>query len=394
MDLNLHANATTTPKTRAYIQRSKKSAAQLAAELGVSETTIYRWRDRTTVEDRSHRPKNLVTSLSAVEERAVCELRTSLQLPLDDIVEVIQRCINALSSHRHCFTTMPSASSPPVQTGSDVLMMINRRRVLGALAGTSLLPSRAFADVVYQRSEIREDLAKHFVDAGTAGTFVGYKTDDYLVIASDKTRSGEAKLPASTYKIPNSLIALETGVVGDPDKDVFKWDGVVRSIEAWNKDHTMRSAIAASVVPVYQEIARRIGQERMQKYVDLFEYGNRDIGGGIDQFWLTGNLRIDPVQQVDFVDRLRRGVLPVSKRSQDLVRDILPVTTVGDTIIRTKSGLLGAEIGKPSLGWMVGWAEKGSAQTVFALNLDVRDPSHIADRMKLTQQCLTDIGAI
>ncbi|MCA6099623.1 helix-turn-helix domain-containing protein, partial [Bradyrhizobium australafricanum] len=95
MELSLHANATTTPKTRAYIQRSRKSVAELATELGVSETTIYRWRDRTTVEDRSHRPKNLVTSLSAVEERAVCELRTSLQLPLDDIVEVMQRCINA-----------------------------------------------------------------------------------------------------------------------------------------------------------------------------------------------------------------------------------------------------------------------------------------------------------
>jgi transposase len=94
MELNLHANATTTPKTRSYIQRSKKSVAKLAAELGVSETTIYRWRDRTTVEDRSHRPKNLVTSLSPVEERAVCELRTSLQLPLDDIVEVMRRCIN------------------------------------------------------------------------------------------------------------------------------------------------------------------------------------------------------------------------------------------------------------------------------------------------------------
>jgi beta-lactamase class D len=273
-------------------------------------------------------------------------------------------------------------------------MMINRRHLLGALAGASLLPSRALADVVYQRSEIREDLAKHFADAGTAGTFVGYKIDEYLVIASDKDRSGEAKLPASTYKIPNSLIALETGVVGDPDKDIFKWDGVVRDIEAWNKDHTLRSAIAASAVPVYQEIARRIGQERMQKYVDLFEYGNRDIGGGIDQFWLTGSLRIDPVQQVDFVDRLRRGTLPVSKRSQDLVRDILPVTKVGDSIIRAKSGLLGAEIGKPSLGWMVGWAEKGSANTVFALNLDVREPRHIADRMKLTQVCLTDIGAI
>ena len=272
--------------------------------------------------------------------------------------------------------------------------MITRRHALGLLAAASLLPSRGLANVSYQRSEIREGLARRFFDAGTVGTFVAYKTDDYLIIASDKDRSGTAQLPASTFKIPNSLIALETGVVTDPDKDIFKWDGVTRSIEAWNKDHTMRSAIAASAVPVYQEIARRIGQERMQKYVDLFEYGNRNIGGGIDQFWLTGALRIDPVQQVDFVDRLRRGVLPVSKRSQDLVRDILPVTKVGESVIRAKSGLLGAELGKPSLGWMVGWAEKGSANTVFALNLDCREPRHIADRMKLTQQCLTDIGAI
>src|SRR3954451_11226946 len=270
--------------------------------------------------------------------------------------------------------------------------LIHRRHTLGLLAAAAIAPSRAFANVAPQRSEIRDDLAKRFTDVGTVGTFVGYKTDNYLIIASDKDRSGQAFLPASTFKIPNSLIALETGVVGDPDTDVFKWDGVKRSIEAWNKDHTLRSAIAASAVPVYQEIARRIGAERMQKYVDLFEYGNRDIGGGIDQFWLTGKLRIDPIQQIDFVDRLRRGVLPLSKRSQELVRDILPVTKSSDSIIRAKTGLLGAELGKPSLGWVVGWAEKGSASTVFALNLDVREPRHVADRMKLAELCLADIG--
>ena len=272
--------------------------------------------------------------------------------------------------------------------------MITRRHSLGLLAAATLIPSHGFANVSYQRSEFRDDLAKRFFDLQTEGTFVGYKVDEYLIIASDKDRSGQDMLPASTFKIPNSIIALETGVVADPDKDVFKWDGVVRSIEAWNKDHTMRSAIAASAVPVYQEIAWRIGAERMQKYLDLFDYGNRDIGGGIDQFWLTGNLRIDPMQQIDFVDRLRRGVLPVSKRSQDLVRDILPVTKVGDSVIRAKSGLLGAEPGKPSLGWMVGWAEKGSSQTVFAINMDCKDASQIAARMTVTQQCLADIGAI
>lgn len=272
--------------------------------------------------------------------------------------------------------------------------MFNRRHTLGLIAVAAIASSRAFAHVAPQRSEIRDAVARRFAEAGTVGTFVGYKTDDYLIIASDTDRSGQAFLPASTFKIPNSLIALETGVVGDPDGDIFRWDGVKRSIEAWNQDHTLRSAIAASAVPVYQEIARRIGAERMQKYVDLFEYGNRNIGGGIDQFWLTGELRIDPIQQIDFVDRLRRGALPVSKRSQDLVRDILPVTKAGEATIRAKSGLLGAELGKPSLGWLVGWAEKGSAQTVFALNLDVREPRHIADRMRLAQQCLVDIGAI
>src|SRR5437660_10841125 len=288
---------------------------------------------------------------------------------------------------------MPSASYRHSSTSSDI-PVINRRHAIGLLAATTLLPGRSLANVSYQRSEFRDDLAKRFFDLGTTGTFVGYKVDDYLIIASDKDRSGEAQLPASTFKIPNSLIALETGVVEDPDKDVFKWDGVTRSIEPWNKDHTLRSAIAVSGVPVYQEIARRIGQERMQKYVDLFDYGNRDIGGGIDQFWLTGALRIDPIEQIDFVDRLRRRALPISKRSQDLVADILPLTQVGDSVIRAKSGLLGAERGEPSLGWMVGWAEKGEAHTVFALNMDCKEPRLVGERMPLTQACLAEIGAI
>ncbi len=272
--------------------------------------------------------------------------------------------------------------------------MIHRRHALGLLAAASILPSRGLADVAYPKSEIRASLARHFTEAGTAGTFVGYKVDDYLVIASDKDRSGEGKLPASTFEIPDALIALETGAVTDPDKDIFTWDGVGRPVAAWNKDHTMRSAIAVCAVPVFQEIARRIGEERMHKYVDLLDYGNRDIGGGIDQFWLTGALRIDPVQQVDFLDRLRRGSLPISKRSQDLVRDIIPTAKIGEATIHVKSGLLGAERGEPSLGWMVGWAEKGEAHTVFALNIDCKEPRHIEARMSLTQACLTEIGAI
>ncbi|MCO5131175.1 MAG: penicillin-binding transpeptidase domain-containing protein [Xanthobacteraceae bacterium] len=277
--------------------------------------------------------------------------------------------------------------------------MLDRRQALAVLAAAALPPG-ARADVAPQRSEIRDSLARRFTDAGTVGTFVGYKTDDYLIVASDATRSGEAILPASTFKIPNSLIALDTGVVADPDKDVFKWDGVRRAYPDWNKDHTLRSAIAASAVPVYQEIARRIGEERMRRYVKLLDYGNKNIGGGIDRFWLSGDLRIDPMQQIDFLDRLRRGVLPVAKRNQDLTRDILPVEKAGGAVIRYKTGLVGvgdrSEAGKarPSVGWLVGWAETPRERTVFALNLDIREPRHSAARMVLAKQLLGDIGAI
>ena len=122
MELNLHANARTTPKTRAHIQRSRRSVAELAAELGVSETTIRRWRDRTSVNDRSHVPKTLTTSLSAIEEALVCELRTKLQLPLDDITEVMRRCVNAKLSRsaihrclvRHGLNQRPRPAKGPV----------------------------------------------------------------------------------------------------------------------------------------------------------------------------------------------------------------------------------------------------------------------------------------
>ena len=122
MELNLHANATTTPKVRAYIQRSKRSVAELAAELGVSETTIRRWRGRFTVSDRPHTPKTLTISLSPMEEALVCELRRRLQLPLDDIVEVMRRCLNPKLSRsaihrclrRHSLNRRPKPDKPPV----------------------------------------------------------------------------------------------------------------------------------------------------------------------------------------------------------------------------------------------------------------------------------------
>jgi transposase len=94
MHLKLHANAATTPRTRAYIRASTASVTELAAELGISRKTVERWRGRDITQDRSSRPKTLNTSLSSLEEELVRELRTRLDLPLDDIVEVMKRCVN------------------------------------------------------------------------------------------------------------------------------------------------------------------------------------------------------------------------------------------------------------------------------------------------------------
>jgi len=271
---------------------------------------------------------------------------------------------------------------------------ISRRSVLGLFAAMPIASSPALANVAPPRSEIRDSIAKHFAGVGTSGTFVGYKVEDYLIIASDTVRSGEARLPASTFKVANALIALETGVVEDPDQETLRWDGVTRANPAWNRDHSLRSAMAASVVPVFQELARRIGPERMQKYVDALEYGNRDIGGGIDQFWLTGKLRIDPIGQIDFLDQLRRRSLTVSKRAQDIVCDIMPVTKTDKAVIHAKSGLVAAQNEQKPLGWMVGWVERDPGPTVFAMNMDCPEPTHVEARMAVTEACLADIEAL
>ena len=108
--------------------------------------------------------------------------------------------------------------------------MFTRRQSLSGLAASVLVPSLSFGGPASLSLELRSDLAQRFTADGTNGTFAASLIGSAGVVVSDDRRSGQAILPASTFKIPNSIIALETGVVADPDRDVFKWDGVVRSI--------------------------------------------------------------------------------------------------------------------------------------------------------------------
>lgn len=127
--------------------------------------------------------------------------------------------------------------------------------------------------------------------------------------------------PASTYKICNSLIGLETGVIKD-ENFVIPWDSVTRQNPNWNSDHDLKTAFKNSTVWYYQELARRVGRQQMKYWLDKANYGNADTSGGIDKFWLTGGLRISPKQQIDFLKRLHDNKLPFSQRSVDIVKKL------------------------------------------------------------------------
>src|SRR4030095_14770041 len=141
---------------------------------------------------------------------------------------------------------------------------------------------------------------QYFEKEKVQGCFLLYDLQRNEYMSYNRRRVDNGFLPASTYKIFNSLVALETGAVRD-ETEVLKWDGIKRMFPVWNQDQNMRDAIKNSTVWFYQEMARRIGQGPMQHYVDVANYGNRKLGGGIDHFWLDGSLRITAKEQIDML---------------------------------------------------------------------------------------------
>ena len=170
----------------------------------------------------------------------------------------------------------------------------------------------------------------------------------------NKERSTQRFLPASTFKIFNSLVALETAVAAD-DQLVIKWDGVPRKPE-WDKDMTMREAFKVSCLPYYQEIARRIGPAKIQHYIDTVKYGNMNMAGRIDNFWLNDSLQISADEQTGFLKKLYFAELPFSERSQRIVKTMmLREETPGYNLYyKTGTGM----VGNKTIYWIVGFAEK------------------------------------
>jgi len=219
-------------------------------------------------------------------------------------------------------------------------------------------------------------LAPLHVEGADRAVIVLLHAGDAVARASDAAMADERFGPMSTFKIPNTLVALETGVATD-EHFALPWDGVTRDRAEWNRDQTLETALRDSVVWFYQELARRAGHARMARLVHGMRYGNEDIGdeAHVDHFWLDGPLAISPREQVDFLRRLDRGELPVSARSVEILRRILPSETHGTAVLRAKTGTQADERG--CLAWWVGWVEDGADRTYFATLLASHDATHV-----------------
>ncbi|MBW2523837.1 MAG: class D beta-lactamase [Deltaproteobacteria bacterium] len=195
-----------------------------------------------------------------------------------------------------------------------------------------------------------------------------------IVLRSDPERCAQQLRPYSTFKIPNSLIALETGIVADASS-VIPWDDSSYPKQPWwpevwtSRTHDLRSALRHSVVPYYREVAKRVGAEQMGRYVRQFRYGNQSIEGSIDSFWLDGEIAISADGQVRFLRDLYHGRLGVSSRTTEIVKEILVRERRGDHTISAKTGTGGAPSGG-ALGWLVGYVEHGSDVHFFAFQVE------------------------
>ncbi|HEY9770518.1 MAG TPA: class D beta-lactamase [Coleofasciculaceae cyanobacterium] len=237
---------------------------------------------------------------------------------------------------------------------------------------------------------------QHFANLGVNGSIIIYDLNRDRFYQHNPNRNNATFLPGSTYKIPNSLIALETEVIKN-DVEVLTWDGIERGLDdspipEWNQDLNMRLAFKYSAIWFYQVLARKIGHQRMQDFVNKIQYGNQNIGAAenLDNFWLEGELRITPQQQIDFLRRLEQNELPVAPKNLALVKDIAITEQTSNYVLRAKTGWVTSVT--PQIGWYVGYLEQNNNVYFFATNIDIVTEKDSAARLEVTRLCLQDLG--
>jgi len=254
----------------------------------------------------------------------------------------------------------------------------------------------AFVFVSCSPNNVKEDnsIRKYFTEKNVAGCFGLYNNATNQFTIYNKSRFTDSSYqPASTFKIVNSLIGLQTGVISS-DSMVIKWDGVKRERESWNKDLSMYEAFRVSAVPYYQEVARRIGKERMEYWLDTMNYGAgiKDtayrILSGIDSFWLNNSLKITPDEQLGLMKRLYFNQLPFFKPYQETVKRAMLFENNANYRLGYKTGWGKTESGN-DLGWILGWIEENNHPYFFVVNIESKIPG--ADIPAIRMSILKDI---
>lgn len=204
--------------------------------------------------------------------------------------------------------------------------------------------------------------------ANVKGSVLIFDLKDNYYYSNDFEWTKQGNLPASTFKIANSIIALETGIIENEGK-LFKWNGEKRRLKNWEQDLTFKEAFHFSCVPCYQEVARKIGSEKMSEYLDKFEYGNMEVDStNIDLFWLEGASRISQFQQINFLKRFYTSELPVSKRTETIMKRMI---IIEEKEAYNLSGKTGWSIRNGNNnGWFVGYVESQNRTYFFATNVE------------------------
>lgn len=220
---------------------------------------------------------------------------------------------------------------------------------------------------VAQQQQPQNPFESSFREAGYNGAFLLYGLNEDILTVYNLEMCNKPYSPASTFKILNTLIGLETGVVSN-ENFVIEWDGIERHILEWNQNLSLKSAFQYSSVPYYQELARRVGEKKMKRYVEESGYGNRDISGGIDKFWLTGGLRITPLEQIAFLKKLYLNQLPFSQQTMDIAKNVMIYRQPPGYVMRAKTGA-----SQDGWGWFVGWVETGGNAFFFATIIEAKE---------------------
>lgn len=237
-----------------------------------------------------------------------------------------------------------------------------------------------------------DGLKKYFDENNVTGCFAVFNNGqgNFNIYNLERFRDS-AYTPASTFKIVNSLIGLQTGKILNT-KMIIPWDGIKRENQEWNSDLTMEQAFKTSCVPYYQEVARRIGKETMQKWLDSLSYGSKKINTKVDSFWLDNSLKVKADEQLGLVKRLYFEQLPFNKTTMQAVKQVMVQEVDSTHTLAYKTGWGFTEKGR-SIGWVVGWIEQEKHPSFFVLNIEgAKEIDMVTIRKKILMNCLKELG--